>query len=391
MFSNSSKAAYPVITDGMPQTPPSSTTSPYALASPRPPAAPVPPAIPPAAIPCTMLRAGARHIARAMRTPSSRAVRHPRWFASAARQAGAGWGLSVLAAAAAANPLKDAAKFYRSAVSAEDEAAAPADAGLPTKGVDLWTYRDLAAHARALAVGLCEAGLVAGDRLVVALPPESQEYLTLLLAAADCGVTVVAVGPPAKGAAVDVGVVRAALEKYQPRALIVWHAYYAADGGGGSVLDALFPGAVATDAAGVEGMVPITGRPAASEEHPYLQYVVHTSDAHVRGAMSFKSLLVYSDAQPASRGLPSSVVLVEAATGRELTQSALLAEAKTTGAKLKLVSDVYSKNGKLLLRPEASVEAAATAVSALMHGTLLITSDAGQQANAAEIEQSLVC
>lgn len=342
-----------------------------------------------------MLRlVGGRQLARALRAPAhSRALATAAVARTGARHGGAQSVPAILAAAAAASPLKDAAKFYRSAVSAADEAAAPADAGLPSKGVDLWTYRDLASHARALAVGLAEAGLAAGDRVVVCLPPESQEYITLLLSAADCGITVVAVAPPAAGGAADVAAIGAALKKYEPRALLLYHGYRAAGEGGsgsGGLVGALFPGAADADAAGIAGMVPVSGRPMVSETHPYLQYVVHTSDEHVRGAMPFRSLLVYSDSPPASHGAPGSVVLIEAASGREVTQSALLADAKAAGEKLQLVSDVYSKNGKLLLRPEASVEAAAKAVSALMHETLLITSDAGQQSNAAEIENSLV-
>jgi AMP-binding enzyme len=295
----------------------------------------------------------------------------------------------MLAAAAAGSPLKDAVKFYGAAATAAGEAAAPADAGLPSKGVELWTFRDVDVRSRALAAGLGEAGFTAGDKIAVCLPPESQEYITLLLAAVNCGVTIVAVDPPASTAAVDVSAILKALSDHKPRALFVWHGYRAA-GGGGALVPAIFPKAAAADAAGTAGLVPISGRPISSAEHPYLRCVVHTGDEHVRGATAFKSLLVYSDSAPVSKGSASSTVLVEAATGRELTQRALLADARTVGEKLKLVSDVYAKNGRVVLRPSASLEAASAVVSALMHESLLITSTAARTTATAEAEQALV-
>lgn len=321
-------------------------------------------------------RAGRTAAAVAAASAAGRRAQATRGLAAASAASAASTVPALLAAAVKANPLKDAAKFYGSDLRAEDLAALPEDSGLPLKGVKLWTYRDLQSHVGALSAGLHEAGFAAGDKVVACLPPGSPEYVVLLLAAAESGITVVAVDPPNNIAAVDVEPIQAALTKYKPRAIFVWHGYHTASAvsqGEGSLVSALFPTAAEEDSRGMAGFVPASGVPASSPDHPALEFIVHTGSAHVRGAIAFKSLLVYNEDAPKSIGSASSTVFVEANTGREVTQKSLVNDAKSVGARLGLVSDPYEKNGKLIVRPESSSQAAAATLSALMHGTLLIS------------------
>lgn len=333
-----------------------------------------------------MLRGATRLLARP--SPASQAAPSllRRHLSSSAPYTTAPSVSALITSAVAASPLKDAAKFYGTSSAASAEAALPADAGLPSKGISLWTFSDLSSHTRALATGLSEAGLVPGDKLLVCLPPQTQEYISLVLAAADSGITLVALAPPDALAAVDVDPIVEALKKYAPRGVVLWHGYRA---NGKGLVEALFPDAGVRDARGLAGLGKLTGRPLESD-FPGLDYVVHTSDAHIRGAVSFKSLLVYSGAGAKSGAGGDRTVLVEAGSGREVTHSALLEDARKLGKKLDLVSDVYARNGKIVLRPMASVEAAAGAVSALMHESLLISTSADDATATAKVENALV-
>lgn len=339
-----------------------------------------------------MLRGATRLLARS--SPSSQAAPSllRRHVSSTAPYTTAPSVAALITSAAAANPLKDAAKFYGTSSAMSAEAALPADSGLPSKGISLWTFSDLSSHTRALATGLSEAGLVPGDKLLVCLPPQTQEYVSLVLAAADSGITLVALAPPDAPAAADVDPIVEALKKYAPRGVVLWHGYRAS---GKGLVEALFPDAGMRDARGLAGLGKLTGLPLESD-FPGLDYVVHTSDAHIRGAVSFKSLLVYSGAETKGGAEAKSgaggdrTVLVEAGSGREVSHSALLEDARKLGKKLDLVSDVYARNGKVVLRPMASVEAAAGAVSALMHESLLINTSVDDATATAKVENALV-
>jgi AMP-binding enzyme len=339
------------------------------------------------------------------RAPAARSGLIARGHAAAAAstpvQAAATSVPAVLAAVSAASPFKDAAKFYGSS-SDLLAAAAPSDgAAAPPRGVSLWTYRDLNKHVCALAAGLADAGFAEGHKIAVYLPPGSQEYVTLLLAAANAGVTIVSIEPPANPAAVDVAPIRAALNKYQPQALVLWHGYKTADAGDStstseshSILAALAPSAATDDSRGRSGFSRVTGRPIVAPDFPALTCVVHTGDEHVRGAIAFKSLLNYGTSERAPSSSASSVVLVEAASGKALTHGELLRLARENGAKLGLVSDPYGKTGKLVLRPASCSATVTSVVSALMHESLFIlpglSSDANRCKSVAEAENAVV-
>jgi AMP-binding enzyme len=308
---------------------------------------------------------------------------------------------AILAAARAANPVKDAIKFYgvsttAAAIAAESDPLAP-----PGDGVALWSYRDVDSHVNALVAGMTEAGFRSGDKILVFVPAGTPEYVSLVLAAADLGITVVALGAPANPKAVDVASVRAALERYEPSALFLWHGYKTVDAedsifsdGRNSIVSALEPAASANDARGLAGFFRVTGRPFESSKFPSVKYIVHTGDTHIRGAIAFKSLLLYTDAPRKSRGGSDHVLLVEAGSGSEITQSDLLRGAKEVGARLELSSDPYSKNGKLVVRSDPTPAVATAVVSALMHETLVISpgmfNEPERSASTAETENALL-
>lgn len=289
----------------------------------------------------------------------------------------------VIAAASSANPLKDAIKFYklRSVESLAVATAAPASEVAPD-GVELWTYRDVESHVTALSAGLSEIGFDQGDRILTLLPPGSEEYLALVLAAARSGITIVALDPPADGKAVDVAPIRAALEKYQPKGFVLWHAY-ATDSsedtvfssGENSILAALAPSVQAEDARGLRALSRASARPFESSDYPFLKCVAHTGEGHVRGAITFKSMLVYSgdrDAMPLT-STSASTVLVEASNGKQIAHGELLAQAKDVGSQLGLSDDPTSKAGRVVVTPSTSVKGVTAVVSALLHESLLIS------------------
>jgi acyl-CoA synthetase (AMP-forming)/AMP-acid ligase II len=308
---------------------------------------------------------------------------------------------AVLAAASASSPLKDAAKFY----GPSDEVAGPSassDGTSPlSNGVDLWTYRELYTHVGALAAGLTEVGFTAGNKIATCMPSGSQEYITLVLAASEVGVTVVAIEPPANPSAVDTAPIRAALDKFQPRALVLWHAYKTTvadkstvSSRSTSILSALAPSPLSDETLGLASFSRMTERPVKLEEYPSLDYVIHTGEEHIRGAIAFKSLLNYSTSERVPTSSPSDVVLIEAASGSKLTHGDLMSGAQEIGSKLSLVSDPYSKNGKIVLKPEPSSAAATAVVSAVMHEALVIStgfsSNFERCASAAEAENALI-
>lgn len=310
---------------------------------------------------------------------------------------------AVLANARSSQPLKDAAKFYGDNA---DIFARPGNPGTVTDGsslreITLWSYNDLEKHVRALASGLTDIGISHGHKVAVLLPPGSQEYIATLLAAADLGVTVVALEPPSNPKATNDSEIKQAFEKYHPEAFILWHDYKTADTedsiystGANSVISALCPSLVTDDSRGTSGFTRITGRPLSYPEFPHLKWVIHTGDAHIRGAISFKSLLVYNGSSISGCPSASNVALIEASTGRQVSVGNLFEEAQKLGKELQLTDDPYVKAGKMVVRPEASVEAAAALMSALTHETLLISAGCinapDRSAKAAELENALL-
>lgn len=295
-----------------------------------------------------------------------------RAFASAAaRHKGTHVG-DLLAAAAAANPLKDAVRF--------------ADTGAT------WTYHDLSTHVDALAAGLDELGYVANDKIVVAVPPGCPEYAVTMLAAAKLGVTVVACDAPVD----SVEGVASALRAHRPKMLIVSHESQlegAVDSAAGvvsknAVIDAIAPGVAAADARGLQGFSSLTGRPFQSADHPYLQHVTHTGDMHVRGASTFKSLLVYRGAFPGKKATADAPFLILSEKGEGLSQKELIANAEALGAKLQLSGNHGSKNGALVIPPSTSAKSAAAITSTVMFETMWLSP--GSDASAAFTENALM-
>jgi acyl-CoA synthetase (AMP-forming)/AMP-acid ligase II len=307
----------------------------------------------------------------------------------------------LLAAARAASPMKDAIKFYGVSTSAAAVLAASDPLAPASDSIALWSYRDVDTHVRALATGMSEAGFHSGDKIVSLMPCGTPEYVSLVLAAADLGMTVVALELPVNPKAVDVASIRAAVDAHKAKALFIWHGFKtegAEDGlfgtGENSIVSALAPSAAADDARGRSGFLRVTGRPLAIPDMPSLGYIVHTGDAHIRGAIAFKSLLCYSDAPRKSSGSSDNVVLVEAPSGKQVTHSELLHGAKEIGARLQLSSDPYAKNGKLVVRSDPTSAVATALVSALMHETLMISpglfNEADKTATAAAAEEALL-
>lgn len=269
----------------------------------------------------------------------------------------------ILASAAAAQPLKDAAKFY----------GATADA------TSIWSYRDLHRHVSALTSGLQSLGYASGDKIVAWLPPASAESGALALACANAGVTFITVRAPADPLSADVAAVADAVRSHRPRMLVFAHEFRAkADAGAGvvaqthSVLDALAPGGAAKDARGRGGFSPLTGLPCVHERLPGVEHVVHTGEAHVRGAVTFRSLMAYNgEEMPVEPKDAPAVVAAE--DGRTVSGVGAIKEAEELGGKLGLGSDHGQKTGKLVIRPASGPEVTTAILAAVMHEALWIS------------------
>lgn len=271
----------------------------------------------------------------------------------------------VLASASAAKPLKDAVKFAR----------APADKST------IWTYSDLNRHVNALATGLEEMQYAPSDKILVLLPVESPEYAVTLLAASKLGVSVIVCDPPADPMNVSIDTIADSLRKHQPRALFIGKEYSFSppvqddDGAVASVnpiANVLAPGAAIADSRGTAAFVPLTGKAFQSAEHPYLEHVVQTSDANLRGTITFKSLLVYSGKSPAL-GSGNDPLFVSAATGETVSEAQILTEAEALGSKLGLSANHEEKSGKVVIKPAVSTSSAVAIVSAVMHESLWLS------------------
>lgn len=262
----------------------------------------------------------------------------------------------------------------------------------------VWTYHELSTHVSALSAGLSELSFTPTDVLLTLLQPHTQEYAVTLLAAAQIGLKVVALHPPADPGATSVQTLDDALSKYKPAMLILGKEFrpagvHAEDDGivaaVNSLVNALAPGVALDDARGLAGFVPLTGRGFASKEHPYLKHVVHTGHTNVRGTITFKSLLVYSGAVPK---VPSSELplLVDAATGAESSASKILKDAERMGKEMRLSKDHTAKEGKIVVTPKVSERNAAAIVAAVMHETLWVSPGTGDVKAVSEAENALI-
>lgn len=286
---------------------------------------------------------------------------------------------AVLSSASAANPLKDAVKFLGS------------NQQKPT----IWTYRELATHVDALAAGLHEMSYSQGDAILALLSPDDPEYAVLVLAASKLGLSIVACPTPTDSSAVDITVVRDMLRKHRPRAFIIGKNYMpshqASDDDGiiasvSPLLSAIAPSVARDDAKGIDGFVPLTGRPFVSQEYPYLKHVIHTGETNMRGTISFKSLLVYSGFSPASDARDAT--LLTAPDGSSATHAAILKQAEDIGSRLSLGPDHSVEAGKLVVGPSLSHESVAAMVSAVMHEALLVSSGAKDPALVSKAEHA---
>lgn len=289
---------------------------------------------------------------------------------------------ALLSSASASKPLKDAVKFT----------------GPSVENPAVWTYHELSRHVSALSAGLSELALAPRHVLLTLLHPHTQEYAVTLLAAAQLGLKVVAIPPPADPAVTSVQSVNDALRKYQPAMLILGKDFSPAgthpehDGIVAAVnplVNALAPGVALDDARGLDGFVPLTGRAFSSKEHPYLRHVVHTGDTNVRGTITFKSLLVYNGMAPPvpSGELP---LLVDAATDAESSTAKILKDAEAIGKEMRLSKDHTTKEGKIVVTPKVSERSAAAIVAAVMHETLWVSPGTGDVKAVSEAENALV-
>lgn len=282
----------------------------------------------------------------------------------------------LLAAATAANPLKDAVKFIA-----------------PAKST-IWTYRELESHVSALATGLNHLGY-SNQTILALLPPSSPEYPILLLAAARVAANLIPIPPPADPASLDVHIIRDALGKHRPYALFVANEYYPTcdlddDGIVASVnpiLHALDPEVALDDAAGRDGFVPLTGRPFRSRNFPFLKHVVHTGDTNMRASITFKSLLVYSG-EPIDSSAAEGPILTS--DGAQLTEKRLIQQAHKLGEQLGLSSDHTTKEGKLVIKPGLGQSTATALVAALMHESLWVSPGTQDSTDVSSTENALV-
>lgn len=275
---------------------------------------------------------------------------------------------SVVSTASESSPLKDAVKFIN-----------------PDAKSVVWTYRELSRHVDALASGFRHLSYSPGDKIVTALPPYAPEYAVLLLAAARLGLTLVPVPTPTANNSFDVASLEQALSHHHPKALIISHelSVAAADQSASDdraisttnpVLSALDPSLAIRDSAGLSGFAPLTGRSAYSSRFPSIRHFVHTGDKNTRAAISFRSLFVYDGPPSVKEGLASLPYLAgNQVSSGVVTQADLLKSAQETSKKLSLNPDHSQKNGKVVIRPEHSKEAASTVIAALMRQALWLS------------------
>lgn len=303
----------------------------------------------------------------------------------------------ILSSAAATNPLKDAVKFY-SADGTFTGATTPGASEDP----DIWTYFQLNANVDALTAGLQTLGYGKGDTILVWLPYTSPEYLTLVLAVANTGSTLMTIAPPADPNNVDMETVKAALEKAAPKMFIFDQSYQTTSDVSdvsdisdkkiskvSSVLEKLVPEISTADSAGYSGFSPLSGRSFVSTKYPSISHVVHTDSAHIRGAITFKSILSYSGAQkPAVKSSKSSYI-VASDTGNSSSTKEAISSAAAMGAAHNLSADQASKTGKIVVTPSHTPESATAIIAAIMHETLwIMPADANQASEIAETENA---
>lgn len=290
---------------------------------------------------------------------------------------------SLLTKLSTTKPLKDAVKFIRP---------------LPEKP-SIWTNRELLTHVSALTAGLHELNYTPSDQILTLLSPGSQEFSVLLLAAANLNLSVVALSPPPDPNQVSVDDISAALQKYRPRALFLGKEFapVAAEHGDedaivatvNPLVNALLPGVALEDARGLNGLVPLTGRPFASSKYPFLQHVVQTSDTNVRGTITFKSLLVYSGETPPVQK-SDAPLLVLAEDGVAVSAEKVLKAAKSLGKRIGLNADHTAKSGKLVVTPAVSEKSIVAVVSALMHEALWVCPGEADSNTVSQSENALV-
>lgn len=329
---------------------------------------------------------------------AQRAVATPRYFSAAAPHA-APTVAGILSSASKAQPLKDAVKFYDS------------DGGDPS----IWSYQELASNVSALSSGLQALGYGPGSTIVSWLSSSSPEYATLVLASANVGATLVAVPPPTDPLKADVSVAASALrdgarmfvfdasfraieKKTAPESPVdLFAPLYSTDEAKGvvakrhSILDELAPGVSENDATGTRGFAEMSGLPFHSAEMPDLEHVVHTGSTHVRGALSFRSILAYNGKY--TPVAPANAPLVRSATnGDTLPGASAIKLAEKMGAELGLGSDHTEKTGKIVVKPDNPAEVAKAMIAAVMYESLYISPNVAGEgiAQVAEREGALL-
>lgn len=283
----------------------------------------------------------------------------------------------LLLAAYQANPLKDAVKFT----------------GYFDKRATIWTYSQLSSHVNALSTGMSHLNLAPNDSVLTLLPPDSPEYAVLLLACSQIGVSLVPLPPPKDPLQVDIQALKTALNHHRPVALFLHSSYTVSEHADSAqilatsnpIINALDPTISLNDAAGLLGFVPLTGRPFNSSEFPFLRHLVSTDDTNFRGAISFRSLLVYSGDSP-SRSSNAPLLVT---SDSNVSQAQLINDAKQICSRLKLSSEQTEKQGRLVTRPNTTPQSAATLVAAIMKQALWVTSADRDVHQVAETEKAL--
>lgn len=278
---------------------------------------------------------------------------------------------AILSSARKETPLKDAVKFVQ-----------------PGTKSKVWTFHELSSHVDALASGLCSLGYKSGDRIMSAIAPHHPEYAVLLLAAARAKLTLVTIPmsssddmegttPP------SIDMLGKAILELKPVALFVPHETPSGlsvkahpddriVASVNPILHALDGDIALRDAAGLSGYVSVTGRSFHSPRFPSLRHVVHTGADNVRAAISFRSLLVYDGADVTSNDADVMVPLLVQHSDPDAgtTEADILKEAEDVGSRLSLSSDHGDKEGKLVVKPDLSKQAASGAIAALMRQSL---------------------
>lgn len=292
---------------------------------------------------------------------------------------------SVINTASESSPLKDAVKFIR-----------------PDAKSIVWTYRELCRHVDALTSGFRHLRYSEGDKIVTALPAYAPEYAVLLLAAARLGLTLVPVPTPIANDSFNVATLEEALSQHRPKALIVSHELSISSddhsvpddrvvAATNPILTALDPSLALRDSAGLAGFTPLTGRSGYSSRFPSIRHFVHTGDKNIRAAILFRSLFVYDGPQSVNDGLASLPYLAgNQDSSGVVTQTDILDLAQDACNKLSLNPDHSQKNGKVVVRPDHSKEAASTAVAALMRQALWLSPHPQSVEQTAKDENALV-